>query len=79
MAIANNNEGMRELLVRAITEEIKKQAGELYEQKKKQLLEEFDREKERIIAGIVLNVVQMVEYESFANKIVMTIRKETPN
>lgn len=72
------NTDMGVLLKEAVHQQIKKEAEELYEKKKEELLKAFDAEKASIIAGIVLRIEDYVSYKTTEREILITVRKETP-
>lgn len=69
------------LLATAIERGIKQEAERLFEELKNQMVVDFERRKDTIVAGILLNVMSYVQYETIRdNLVVTTIRKDkTPD
>ena len=64
-----------QLIEQVVQNGIKVEVGKAFEEHKKQMLEKLDKDKDAIIAGILIDVMKLVEIESMGNKIVFTIRK----
>lgn len=75
MAVTKDNK-MGELLLKAMHTELKSELGQRYEVMKKELIAKLDRDKDNIIAGLTLHVMQMVEFKEMQDRIVITLRTE---
>lgn len=67
------------IIVDAVGKAVKEKAEEIYEEKKKELVERLDKEKADTIAGICLRLMRYVEMQTEGQKIVLTIVDRTEN
>lgn len=72
--LATANMGV--LLEKAIKEAITRDTEALFEEKKKQLIQEIDLRKSEVCAGVVLNVMKHVQMETRMDNLIITIRKD---
>lgn len=73
MATSTGND--QNLLNQAILDAVKKRTEEHYETLKKELIERLDRERNNIIAGVSLEVMKLVQYQTIQDNLVITVRK----
>lgn len=66
-----------DLIEKAIKQGIEKEVSRAFDEHKKGLLEELDRDKDKIVAGIVLHVMGYVELHRSVHNVVVTIKKIT--
>jgi hypothetical protein len=64
-------------LSKAIQDELKGVVEERYEILKKELIEKLDKDKDQVIAGIVLNLEKSVTIDRFENKLVIEVKTES--
>lgn len=72
MALAQNDQT---LIHDAISKAIKKDTETAFEDLKKELIERLDREKDNIISGVVLNVMEYVNYKTIDRNLTITVLK----
>lgn len=73
MAIAPPNDTT--ILADAIRKGVQKQVEDRWEDYKKDFLEKLERDKNQIVAGIVLDVMAHVRYETRGTELLITVRK----
>lgn len=67
------------ILNRAIEDAVRKETEAEFHALKQQLIEKLDRERDTIIAGVTLNVMKLVSFETMKDNLIITVRKqETP-
>lgn len=54
---------------------VKTLVSQAFDRKKKELVDELDKEKDILVAGILLNVMKHVQIETLRENIVVTIKK----
>ncbi len=67
-----------DLLQRAIIAAVKRDTEVAFDQFRKELTEKLDRERDNIVAGVALNVMKHVQFETMNQNLVITVRKEIP-
>ena len=70
MATSENNK-LIDLLSKAISDNIQKDVEKEFDNK----IKELEKTKNEIVAGVLLNVMKMVDIEQFGEKIIFTIRE----
>ncbi len=75
MTLTTGND--QNLIEKAILDAVRKDTEYAFEYLKKELLERLDRERDTIIAGVVLNVSKLVNYQTIGENLVITVRKES--
>lgn len=63
-------------LVRVIEGAIKEDVEAAWEEKKQRMIEELEREKSKSIAGIVLYVMKQMDFQTAADRLIITVRQE---
>ncbi len=63
------------VLTDAIFDGLEKKIGEVYEHKKREMIEAFDRDKNAIISGIVLDIKKQIDIQTSGD--ILTIRIKT--
>lgn len=64
-----------DFIYQAITSAIQKETSRLFEEHKKRMIEELDRDKDIIISGIVLHVAKSIEMQTMKDHLIVTIRE----
>lgn len=67
---------MCDYILTGIKEGIKRAAEKEYDKAKKQMIKNLDREKGKIIAGIIINIMKTTDFQDFRDRIIFTIRRE---
>lgn len=76
MAITTNSDDMVVVLRDAMERSLKENLDAKFEELKKGWIEKIDKEKDQILAGIALNVMRMVKFDTFQDNIVLTVKTE---
>lgn len=63
----------------AIEQEAKRCFDEAKTEMLKRVSEDFDRRKNEVIAAIVLRLEQSTDYQTYTDRLVITVRTPTPN
>lgn len=63
------------ILFDAIRRGVQQETERRWEEYKKEFLEKLERDKDMIVAGIVLDVMQHVKMETMGREMVVTVRK----
>lgn len=76
MAQANvNNPDFIQTIRGAVEQAIKYEVSRRFDERKKILIDEMDKQKEEVVAGVVVTMMKSVDFERFGN--VLTIRVQT--
>lgn len=63
---------MKSAITKAITEELDR----IYEEKKEEMIEKINREKDKTIAGLAINIMEMVTMQDFGKELRITVATE---
>ena len=66
-------------IVTAIEQAVRVVIEKKYEEAKKLFLEDLERTKEVELTAVSLNIMKMVDYQSFSDRVVITLRTEKKN
>lgn len=70
-----NTNGMTDFISEAIKQGVEREVRAAYDSYIKKLMEDLERDKDTVCAGVVLNVMSRVDMRSIDNNLVITIRK----
>ena len=73
--MVTNKANDTDLIGNAIKQAVQRDTEQAYDDMKKKLIEDLDREKDTIVAGVVLNVMKLVNYETVGQNLVITVKK----
>lgn len=79
LSILNKEEYARiadNFLGHAIIKAIEKEAEEIYEKAKEEMVKELEKRKDEVITGTVLNIVRKMDIQDYTNKLIITVSKE---
>lgn len=70
--VATFGEVMKSAITKAITEELDR----IYEEKKQEMIEQIDKEKDRTIAGLAINIMEMVSMQEIGRDLRITVHTD---
>lgn len=74
MSILTQNENVHsDFLLKIIEHGIKQEAERIYEEKKKEMIEELERQKAQAVAGVVLAAMKTVDIRTMNNHIELRV------
>ena len=73
--MANTFQADTNLITEAIKNGVKNEVSRRFDEHKKTLIEQLDKDKDMIVSGIVLNITKYIQMDTATDNLVITIRK----
>lgn len=66
---------LEEVIIDGIQEAVNMEGQKIFEQKKKEMVEDLERRKNEIVSGIVIGLMKHVQVQTMGDSLTLTIRE----